>query len=81
MAGALHLVGDTIASPVRMFCRRVSILKNRDPLLTQHYVAKADHFFQAMKLLSDDTSAYGSSVALLAIHCSIYLSTTQSRWE
>jgi hypothetical protein len=26
-----------------------------------------------MKLLSDDTSAYGSSVALLAIHCSISL--------
>ena len=48
-------------------------MNNRDPVLTQHYVEKADHFFQAMRLLSDDMSAYASSVALLAIHCSISL--------
>ena len=46
-------------------------MKNRDSALTQHYVEKADHFFQAMKLLSDDMPAYSSSVGLLAIHSSI----------
>ena len=48
-------------------------MKSRDPALTQHYVEKADHFFHAMKLLSDDMPAYASSVGLLAIHCSISL--------
>lgn len=48
-------------------------MKSRDPALTQHYVQKADHFFQAMRLLSDDMSAYASSVALLAVHCAISL--------
>jgi hypothetical protein len=41
--------------------------------LTQHYVERADHFLQAMKLLSDDLAAYASSVALLAVHSSISL--------
>jgi hypothetical protein len=41
--------------------------------LTLHYVEKADHFFQAMKLVSDDISAYATSVALLAVHSSISL--------
>jgi len=49
-------------------------LNSRDPALTQHYVQKADHFFHAMRLLSDDMSAYASSVALLAVHSSISLS-------
>jgi hypothetical protein len=49
------------------------VLKRHDPILTQHYVEKADHFFHAMKLLSDDLPAYGSSVALLAVHSSISL--------
>jgi hypothetical protein len=48
-------------------------LKNCDQALTQHYVEKADHFLQAMKLLSDDMSAYASSVALLAVHSCISL--------
>jgi hypothetical protein len=51
----------------------VLVVKSRDPALTQHYVEKADHFFQAMKLLSDDMPAYSSSVGLLAVHCSISL--------
>jgi hypothetical protein len=46
---------------------------SRDPVLMQHYVEKADHFFQAMRLVSEDMSAYASSVALLAIHSSISL--------
>jgi hypothetical protein len=50
-----------------------SILTSRDPALTQHYVEKADHFFQAMKLVSEDMSSYASSVALLAVHSSISL--------
>jgi hypothetical protein len=36
-------------------------------------VEKADHFFQAMRLLSEDMPAYASSVALLAVHSSISL--------
>ncbi len=46
---------------------------NRDPILTQHYIEKADQFFQAMKLTADDVVAYGASVALLAVHSSISL--------
>jgi hypothetical protein len=48
-------------------------LTSRNPVLTQHYIEKADQFFQAMRLVSEDMSAYASSVALLAVHSSISL--------
>jgi hypothetical protein len=49
------------------------VVSSRNSTLTQHYIHKADHFLQAMKLVSDDMTAYGSSVALLAVHSSISL--------
>ena len=53
--------------------RMKEMLSSRDPILTQRYIQKADHFLQAMKLVSDDLPAYGSSIALLAVHSSISL--------
>lgn len=48
-------------------------MKNLDPLATQQYIEKADHFFQAMKLAADDMASYRTSVALLAVHSAISL--------
>jgi hypothetical protein len=48
-------------------------VKNVDPLATQQFIEKADHFFQAMKLVKDDPDAYRTSVALLAVHSAISL--------
>ena len=48
-------------------------MENRDPLLTAHYIKRADHFLQGMRLLADDLSSYGSGVALLAVHSAISL--------
>ena len=48
-------------------------MKNLDPLATQQYIEKADHFFQAMKLAADDMASYRTGVALLAVHSAISL--------
>jgi hypothetical protein len=48
-------------------------VKNVDPVTTQQYIEKADHFFQAMKLAADDVASYRSGIALLAVHSAISL--------
>jgi hypothetical protein len=48
-------------------------MENRSPLLTSHYVEKADHFLQGMRLLADDFAAYRTGIGLLAIHSAISL--------
>ncbi|MGB7585412.1 MAG: hypothetical protein WBM11_11245 [Terriglobales bacterium] len=49
-------------------------MKNVNPIATQQFVDKADHFLQGMKLLNDDVKSYRSGVGLLAIHSAISLS-------
>ncbi len=49
-------------------------MKNLDRITTQQYIEKADHFFHGMGLLSDDVTAYRTSIGLLAIHSAISLS-------
>ena len=49
-------------------------MKNVNPVATQQYTDKADHFLQGMKLLNDDVKNYRSGVGLLAIHSAISLS-------
>jgi hypothetical protein len=49
-------------------------VKNVNPIATQQFVDKADHFLQGMKLLNDDVKSYRSGVGLLAIHSAISLS-------
>lgn len=49
-------------------------MKNINPVATGQYVEKADHFFQAMRLLADDRAAYRTGIALLAVHSAISLS-------
>lgn len=49
-------------------------MKNANPIVTQQYIEKADHFLQGMKLLADDIDSYRSGVGLLAIHSAISLS-------
>jgi hypothetical protein len=49
-------------------------LKNVDPVTTQQYIEKADHFLQGMKLLAEDVKSYRSGIGLLAIHSAISLS-------
>jgi len=49
-------------------------LKNVDPVATQQYIEKADHFLHGMKLLNDDIGNYRSGIGLLAIHSAISLS-------
>jgi len=46
-------------------------MENNSPLLSAHYVEKANHFLQGMKMLAEDLPAYRTSVALLAIHSAI----------
>jgi hypothetical protein len=48
-------------------------LKNLDPLATQQYIEKADHFLQAMKLAALDLPSYRTGIALLAVHSAISL--------
>lgn len=48
-------------------------MKNANPVATGHFIEKADHFFQAMKLVADDLESYRTSVALLAVHSAISL--------
>jgi len=48
-------------------------LKNVDPVATQQYIEKADHFLEGMKLLNDDVSHYRSGIGLLAVHSAISL--------
>src|SRR5260221_3065158 len=45
----------------------------RAPILTDHYVDKADHFLHGMRLLAYDLGAYRTSIGLLAIHSAISL--------
>jgi hypothetical protein len=48
-------------------------LKNLDPITTQQYIEKADHFLQAMKLAALDLAPYRTGIALLAVHSAISL--------
>ena len=48
-------------------------LNNIDPVATQQYIEKADHFVHGMKLLNDDVSSYRTGIGLLAIHSAISL--------
>ncbi len=48
-------------------------MENHNPLLTAHYVERADQFLQGMRLLADDLNSYGSGVGLLAVHSAISL--------
>jgi hypothetical protein len=48
-------------------------LKNLDPVATQQYIEKADHFLRAMKLAALDLPPYRTSIALLAVHSAISL--------
>lgn len=48
-------------------------MENRAPILTAHYVEKADHFLQGMRLLANDLATYRTGVGLLAIHSAISL--------
>jgi hypothetical protein len=49
-------------------------MKNVDPVATQQYIEKADHFLKGMKLLNDDVRSYRSGIGLLAVHSAISLS-------
>jgi hypothetical protein len=48
-------------------------LKNLDPIATQQYIEKADHFLKAMKLAALELAAYRTGIALLAVHSAISL--------
>jgi hypothetical protein len=49
-------------------------LKNLDPVATQQYIKKADHFLQAMKTLATlELAPYRTGIALLAVHSAISL--------
>jgi hypothetical protein len=48
-------------------------MENRAPILTAHYLDRADQFLNAMKLLADDLPSYKTSVGLLAVHSAISL--------
>src|SRR5215475_13671510 len=48
-------------------------MENRAPMLTDHYLEKADHFLQGMRLLAEDLGSYRTSIGLLAIHSAISL--------
>jgi len=48
-------------------------LKNLDPIATQQYIEKADHFLQAMKLAALELAPYRTGIALLAVHSAISL--------
>ena len=49
-------------------------MKNLDPIATQQYIEKADHFLQAMKKLAAlELDPYRTGIALLAVHSAISL--------
>ncbi len=48
-------------------------MKNLDPVATQQYIEKADHFLQAMKLAALELAPYRTGIALLAVHSAISL--------
>jgi hypothetical protein len=48
-------------------------LKDLDPITTQQYIEKADHFLQAMKLAALELATYRTGIALLAVHSAISL--------
>ena len=48
-------------------------MKNVDPIATQQYIEKADHFLQAMKLTALELVPYRTGIALLAVHSAISL--------
>jgi hypothetical protein len=48
-------------------------VKNIDPIATQQYIEKADHFLQAMKLVAIELPPYRTGIALLAVHSAISL--------
>ena len=50
-----------------------TFLKNLDPIATQQYIEKADHFLQAMKLAALELAPYRTGIALLAVHSAISL--------
>jgi hypothetical protein len=43
-------------------------LKNVNPIETQQFIDKADHFLHGMNLLNDDVPYYRTGIGLLAIH-------------
>jgi hypothetical protein len=55
-------------------------LKNLDPIATQQYIEKADHFLQAMKLAALELAPYRTGIALLAVLAPSRL-TMQSRLD
>lgn len=48
-------------------------MKNLDPITTQQYIEKADHFLQTMKLAALELAPYRTGIALLAVHSAISL--------
>lgn len=48
-------------------------MKNLNPVATQQYIDKSDHFFHAMRLVADDVQPYRTAIALLAVHSAISL--------
>jgi len=48
-------------------------MQNVSPLLTAHYRDKADHCFNAMKLLAEDVASFRTGIGLLAVHSAISL--------
>lgn len=49
-------------------------MRNLDPIATQQYIEKADHFLQAMKKLAAlELAPYRTGIALLAVHSAISL--------
>src|SRR5262249_1849834 len=49
-------------------------MENRAPMLTSHYLEKADQFLQGMRLLADDVGTYRTGIGLLAVHSAISMS-------
>ncbi|MGA7219263.1 MAG: hypothetical protein WBX38_13150, partial [Candidatus Sulfotelmatobacter sp.] len=50
-----------------------TFLKNLDPITTQQYTEKADHFLQAMKFAARELAPHRTGIALLAVHSAISL--------
>jgi hypothetical protein len=48
-------------------------VKNLDPIATQQYIEKADHFLKGMQLAALEFAPYRTGIALLAVHSAISL--------
>lgn len=48
-------------------------MRNINPIATNQYIEKADHFLQGMKRLGEDAGAYRTGIGLLAVHSAISL--------